>query len=104
MILNEDIYNVYSKLQLPDKLLFTYYMLNNDFKSMMDMFICHVSIDNEFIVFESNYSKYIKQTMKKLFMDGFILSSEFNIRDKSNPYEYMRYCRFIGFMQPISLN
>ncbi|MBC8146942.1 MAG: hypothetical protein H8E98_03020 [Bacteroidetes bacterium] len=104
MVLNKDIYSIYNKLQLSDRLLFTYYMLNNDVKSMLDMFVCHISIDEEFIVFESNYPRYIKQSIKKLFMDGFILSSAFGSTSKTTPYKYTKYCVFNGFIQPISLN
>jgi len=63
-----------------------------------------VSVDEEFIVFESNYPKHIKQSITKLFMDGFILSSAFGSTNKEGPYKYTRYCVFNGFIQPISLN
>jgi len=104
MVLSKDIYDIYNKLQGQDKLLFTYYMLNDDFKSMMDMFVCHVSISDNHIIFESNYKKYINQTLKKMFLDGFIIESHMNIIDKSNRFKYIKCCNFIGFIQPICLN
>ena len=103
-MLNKKIYDTYSRLNVPDKLLFTYYMLNNDFLSMTNLVTCHISIVDEFIIFESNSRKSIKQTMNKLVMDGFIISTDNKLKGKSDSYKYAKYCNIIGLTNPICLN